>query len=164
MMPDVAVSPFDDPFPKAGSAPEPASDPDPGRTLLPTSGWDALLRGASNRCPRCGRAKLFVRFLKPAARCAHCGQDWTHQRADDFPAYIAIFLTGHLLAPVIILLVGNFRLPVAMLAAIIVPLAAIIVLGLLQPAKGAVIALQWWLGMHGFQRDRSNSRDDDRQP
>jgi hypothetical protein len=22
---------------------------------------------------------------------------------------------------------------------------------LLQPAKGAIIALQWWIGMHGFQ-------------
>jgi uncharacterized protein (DUF983 family) len=27
-------------------------------------------------------------------------------------------------------------------------------LGLLQPAKGAVIAMQWWLGMHGFVRER----------
>jgi uncharacterized protein (DUF983 family) len=25
---------------------------------------------------------------------------------------------------------------------------------LLQPAKGAVIALQWWHGMHGFRRER----------
>jgi hypothetical protein len=27
-------------------------------------------------------------------------------------------------------------------------------IALLQPAKGVVIALQWWHGMHGFVRER----------
>jgi uncharacterized protein (DUF983 family) len=27
-------------------------------------------------------------------------------------------------------------------------------LGMLQPAKGGVIALQWWFGMHGFVKER----------
>jgi hypothetical protein len=27
-------------------------------------------------------------------------------------------------------------------------------IGLLQPAKGAIIALQWWFGMHGFVKER----------
>ena len=29
-------------------------------------------------------------------------------------------------------------------------LAAALMLAFLQPAKGATIALQWWIGMHGF--------------
>ena len=34
------------------------------------------------------------------------------------------------------------------------PLALVMLIALLQPSKGAVIALQWWNGMHGFKRER----------
>jgi uncharacterized protein (DUF983 family) len=122
--------------------------------LLPASGLEAMARGARGRCPRCKEAKLFLRFLKPRPRCPHCGQDWTHQQADDFPAYVSILVTGHLLAPVIIMLVRDTGLSVATLAAIVLLLAMVLMIGLLQPAKGAIIALQWWFGMHGFVKER----------
>jgi uncharacterized membrane protein YfcA len=32
--------------------------------------------------------------------------------------------------------------------------ALALMIGLLQPAKGAIIALQWWFGMHGFVKER----------
>lgn len=121
---------------------------------LPASAWQALWRGMRSRCPRCGDAHLFARFLKPMAFCPACAQDWSSQRADDFPAYISMLVTGHVLAPVIIALELTFSPPVNMLAAIVVPSAMVMMLGLLQPAKGAVIALQWWSGMHGFVRER----------
>jgi uncharacterized protein (DUF983 family) len=97
---------------------------------------------------------LFHRFLKPALLCQCCGQDWSHQQADDFPAYVSIFLTGHILAPIIIALVKDANLSVGTLAAIIMPVAIIMMIALLQPAKGAIIAVQWWFGMHGFKRER----------
>jgi len=100
-------------------------------------------------------AKLFRRFLKPVTRCAVCGQDWTLQRADDFPAYVSIFVTGHLVAPLIIALVRDAQLSVTVLAAIVLPLATALMIGLLQP-KGAIIALQWWFGMHGFIKERAD--------
>ncbi len=121
---------------------------------LPASVWQAVWRGIRFRCPRCGDAPLFARFLKPMPICPACAQDWTSQRADDFPAYISMLVTGHLMAPVIIALELNFMPPVGVLAAIVVPAAMIGMLGLLQPAKGAVIALQWWSGMYGFVRER----------
>lgn len=126
--------------------------PAPGTQMssLPKSGVQAALRGARNRCPSCGREALFARFLKPIAKCGSCGQDWTHQQADDFPAYLAILLTGHILAPLIITLVNHTDLPVWGLMVLIVSLATILMLAMLQPAKGAIIAVQWWLGMHGF--------------
>lgn len=117
---------------------------------LPGSGVQAALRGARNRCPSCGREALFARFLKPVPVCGSCGQDWTHQQADDFPAYLAILLTGHILAPLIIALVNNTDLPVWGLMVVVVSLAMILMLAMLQPSKGAIIAVQWWLGMHGF--------------
>ncbi|MDR2857104.1 MAG: DUF983 domain-containing protein [Novosphingobium sp.] len=125
-----------------------------GRIALPLTAWAAIGRGLLCRCPRCDQAKLFLRFLKPIPACPHCGQDWTHQRADDFPAYIAIFVTGHILAPIIIALARDTALSVTAMLAIIMPLAIVLMIGLLQPAKGATIALQWWFGMHGFVKER----------
>lgn len=85
------------------------------------------------------------------------------QRADDFPAYVAILLTGHLLAPLIIFLVLRFELSVPLLMAIIMSLALAMMLGMLQPAKGAVIAAQWWHGLHGFAKERPVAATPDRE-
>jgi uncharacterized protein (DUF983 family) len=133
--------------------------------VFPQSFWQAALsRGALGHCPRCGDAPLFRRWLKPVDRCAACGQDWSIQRADDFPAYIAILVTGHLLAPVIIWLSLSLALgPLAMIS-ILIPLALVMMLGMLQPAKGAVIAAQWWHGLNGFTRERISESAPEAEP
>ena len=153
-MPDFMMSPFDNIPAKPDF--RPANDPGGvfGIIALPAVGREALLRGLRGRCPRCGKAKLFLRFLKPVAHCPCCVQDWTHQQADDFPAYVSILVTGHLMAPLIIALTRDTQLSVTWLMAIIMPLALILMIGLLQPAKGAIIGLQWWFGMHGFLKER----------
>ncbi|WP_367947087.1 DUF983 domain-containing protein [Sphingopyxis sp. BSNA05] len=74
---------------------------------LPKSASEAFTRGLLGRCPSCGKAKMFPRLLKPVDRCPLCGQDWTAQQADDFPAYVAIIVTGHILAPVIIFMINE---------------------------------------------------------
>lgn len=121
---------------------------------LPATFRQAALRGIRCRCPRCGQAALFRKWLKPLDGCPHCGIDWSPQRADDFPAYIAIIVTGHLLAPLVIALSKDFDLGPAAMFAIIIPLALVMMLGMLQPAKGAVIATQWWFGIQGFRKER----------
>jgi uncharacterized protein (DUF983 family) len=65
-----------------------------------------------------------------------------------------MFITGHLLAPLIIVLVRSTTLTPLELCAIILPLAVVMLVAMLQPAKGAVIAAQWWYGMHGFRKER----------
>ena len=45
-------------------------------------------------------------------------------------------------------------LSVTALEMILIPGAILMMVGLLQPAKGAVIAVQWWFGLHGFVRER----------
>lgn len=122
--------------------------------IAPESGspgaMQAALRGLRNHCPRCDHKPLFRRFLKPVERCARCGQDWTLHQADDFPAYIAIFISGHLLAPVLISVGSRELLPMGMLALIAIIGALVFTIALLQPAKGVVIALQYHWQMHGF--------------
>lgn len=114
------------------------------------SAVQVALRGIRNHCPRCDHKPLFARYLKPVERCACCGQDWTLHQADDFPAYISIFVSGHLLAPVLIAVGSRELLPMGVLAIIAIVGALLLTIALLQPAKGAVIALQYHWRMHGF--------------
>ena len=126
----------------------------PPVTLSATYREAAVRGGLRNKCPRCGQAHLFGKWLKPVERCDACGQAWTLQRADDFPPYVAIFVTGHLMAPLLIVLALDYELSTPALFAIILPLSLIIMLGILQPAKGAIIAAQWWFGLNGFVKER----------
>ena len=120
------------------------------RPDLPRNLRGALLRGVKGQCPRCDGARLFRKFLKPVDHCPACHQDWTLHRADDLPPYISILITGHVLAPVIIYFAAVSTIPMWAAMAICLVLAIVMMLALLQPAKGAAIALQWWNGMHGF--------------
>ncbi|TRD11718.1 DUF983 domain-containing protein [Erythrobacter insulae] len=121
---------------------------------LPASLPAAGLRGALGQCPRCGEAVLFRKWLKPVDTCGHCQQDWSIQQADDFPAYIGIFVSGHVLAPVVIAMIGRFGMSPWLTLAIILPVALIMCIALLQPSKGAVIAILWWFGVGGFRQER----------
>jgi uncharacterized protein (DUF983 family) len=93
---------------------------------------------------------LFRGYLKARVECPTCREDLSHQRADDFPPYVTIVVVGHLIVPLMLAVQLAIELhPIAHLA-IWLPLTAIATLALLRPVKGAIIALQWALRMHGF--------------
>ena len=133
--------------------------PPPRSYDLPHSFPAAILRGFLGKCPRCGEGQLFRAWLKPRDHCPCCALDLREQRSDDFPAYVAIFITGHVLAPILIMLVLDFELSILALTIIVFAMAIAMLMALIQPSKGAVIALQWWNGMHGFKRERALSED-----
>lgn len=114
------------------------------------SGGLYLLRGLRSRCPACGEGKLFRAFVKVADSCTACGEDFHHHRADDFPAYLTIFLVGHLVIPIAMYVEIAFQPSYWLHAAIWAPLVIVLSIGLLQPIKGTIVALQWHMGMHGF--------------
>lgn len=122
----------------------------PELVSLPAGWAGALTRGAKGRCPRCGEASLFRQWLKPVDRCGHCKEDWSVQQADDFPAYIGIFVVGHLLAPVVIAMIAG-GVSAWLTLAILLPVAVMMLLAMLQPVKGAVIAFLWWHGIGAFR-------------
>lgn len=132
----------------------------PSPATLPTHYRQAASRGLRGHCPRCDGAQLFRKWLKPVDHCGTCGQDWSLQRADDFPAYISIFVTGHLMAPLMIALIRDFDLSPWATLAIILPLASVMMMALLQPAKGGVLATMWWMGMGGFTQERPAGHPD----
>jgi uncharacterized protein (DUF983 family) len=110
----------------------------------------ALWRGFTMRCPSCGTGKLFGRFLKVVDHCPVCGEEFSHHRADDFPAYVVILVVGHSLVPAALAVEIDYAPPMWLQLLIWLPLMIISALALLQPAKGTIVALQWQLGMHGF--------------
>jgi uncharacterized protein (DUF983 family) len=126
----------------------------PELVSLPQGWIPALVRDAKGKCPRCGEAALFRTWLKPVEASGHCRQDLSIQQADDFPAYIGIFVVGHLLAPVVIAMIGTFHVSAWLTLAINLPVAVVMLLAMLQPVKGAVIAFLWWHGMGAFTQER----------
>lgn len=128
-----------------------ADAPAPAHVALPNGAGQALWRGLRGRCPACGEGRIFRAFLKVADQCPRCGEELHHHRADDFPAYLVIIITGHILVP-IVLAVETHIAPAIWVSMTLWPaLALAMTLGLLQPVKGAVVAIQWYGGMHGFE-------------
>jgi uncharacterized protein (DUF983 family) len=121
------------------------------RILRPDGTMQAVLRGLRGRCPACGEGAMFRAFLKVDDCCPHCGEELHHHRADDFPAYLVIVIVGHILVP-LVLVVETEIAPAVWISMTLWPtLALAMSLALLQPIKGAVVAIQWFLGMHGFE-------------
>jgi len=109
-------------------------------------------RGLAGRCPRCAAAPLFAGWLRVAPHCTACGQDWSHQRADDFPSYLVILVLGHVLVPLMIAANLWWDWPTGIQMVAWPGLAAILAMLLIRPTKGAVIGAQWALGLGGFAR------------
>jgi uncharacterized protein (DUF983 family) len=112
--------------------------------------WPALLRGLRGRCPNCGRGRIFRAFLKVADRCSVCHEAFHHHRADDAPAYFVILIVGHIVVPVALAIELAYRPPYWIQLAFWLPATFALALLLLQPVKGAIVALQWAYRMHGF--------------
>lgn len=111
-----------------------------------------LLLGARGRCPHCGKGRLFAKWLKVAEKCDVCGEEFHHHRADDFPAYVVILLVGHIVVPLALEIERIFTPAMWVHMVTIMPFTVALCLGLLQPVKGAIVALQWRMGMHGFRQ------------
>jgi uncharacterized protein (DUF983 family) len=115
------------------------------------SGRDAAMRGFFGRCPSCGKGSMFRKFLKVNDACPECGEELHHQRADDFPAYLVIVIVGHILVPMVLAVETAFAPAYWIHAVLWGPAVLGMTFGLIQPVKGAVVAMQWALGMHGFE-------------
>lgn len=122
-----------------------AEDPHAERPI-----WPALRKGWSRRCPNCGAGPMLQGYLKVRETCAVCGEDLSHQRADDGPAYLTILIVGHLLAPMLMFVFMRYRPEPATLIAIFSVGTVALSLYLLPRLKGAMVAMQWAKRMHGF--------------
>jgi len=124
----------------------------------PARASEPLMRGFRGRCPACGKGGMFRKFLKVADACPECGEELHHHRADDFPAYLDIVIVGHILVPIVLAVETAYAPPLWLSMTVWPSIALIATLALLQPIKGAVVAMQWFGGMHGFEDSKGRRR------
>jgi uncharacterized protein (DUF983 family) len=124
----------------------------------PRDKWLAVKRGYQGKCPNCGEASMFRAFLKVADDCSACGEEPHHQRADDAPPYMTIFVVGHIIgAGMLMMEHQNDELPIWIHATIWPILTIVLSFYFLPRIKGGLIGLQWALRMHGFGAQASSA-------
>jgi uncharacterized protein (DUF983 family) len=109
--------------------------------------WAGLKRGFGLRCPNCGKGKLFRGYLKIRSPCEVCDTDNCIYPSDDFPPYLTILVTGHVLVPLFILTDRAFEPPLWVESVIWLPATVIMCLVLLPSMKGATVGLCWATNM-----------------
>lgn len=119
-------------------------------SVEPRAVKQAMLRGASQHCPACGRGAMFDGYLKVRDACPACGEELHHHRADDAPPYFTMLITGHVIVSAVLVVETEFQPPLWVHALIWGPLVVLMSLWLLPRIKGALVGLQWALRMHGF--------------
>jgi len=118
----------------------------------PVALLSAVKRGLSCRCPKCGRGRIFERYLKPAASCSVCGVTTGQIRTDDIAPYFTIMVVGHVVVPPLLLLEKMYAPPSWVHLAIWLPLAILATMVSLPRIKGAVTGWMWWLGIRGDEQ------------
>jgi uncharacterized protein (DUF983 family) len=113
-----------------------------------------MMRGVRGLCPKCGKGRLFSGYLNVVEQCPACGEPLHHHRADDLPAYLVVLIVGHVLVPLVCVVELKFSPPLWISLSMWLPLTTMMVFAMLQPVKGAVVALQWHMGLHGFEAAR----------
>src|SRR5262249_15963251 len=127
------------------------SFPHNGRSIGARPVLTSLLRRAAQKCPACGKGAMFRRYLKVVDACLHSGEKLHHHRADA-PAYFTIVIVGHIVVGLVLAVEMAYRPPLW----VWLPLTLILALTVLPIVKGALVALQWALLMHGFDPDEEH--------
>lgn len=110
----------------------------------------SAMRGAACTCPACGEGAVFDGFLKIVPQCSACGEDLTHHRADDLPAYLNIFVVGHVVIGAMMVLMKWQLMGMWATMFVTIALCLVAAFALMRPLKGMVVGTQWALRMHGF--------------
>ena len=116
----------------------------------PRDARQAMWRGWLRRCPACGEGALLDGYLTVRRACPVCGTELFHHRADDGPAWATILITGHIMAPLMLIVFAAFRPPGWVMALGFSIIFVALSLYLLPRLKGVFVGIQWAKRMHGF--------------
>ena len=87
--------------------------------------------------------------------CPHCGTHLAAHRVDDAPAYFTILVVGHVIIPLLVLVERQYSPETWVHMVLWLPATLAMTMALLRPIKGALVALQWSIGLrhdaHGYQ-------------
>lgn len=102
-----------------------------------------VMLGLRCRCPRCGQGQLYTGFLDVADHCTACGLDLKRADSGDGPAVFLIFLLGFLVVPIALKVAMSVDWPLWLHGIVWGAVILGLTIGLLRPAKGVLIALQY---------------------
>lgn len=102
-----------------------------------------FLAGLRQRCPNCGEASVFARYLRLREACPLCGADFRSADAGDGPAVFVILLVGALVVPFGFILQFSLQWPAAVALGLTIALTIVLSLWLLPIFKATLFALQW---------------------
>lgn len=114
-----------------------AENPNPAPARI-----DPIRAGLLCRCPNCGQGKLFRGFLKVVDRCEACGFDFTRLNTGDGAAIFIMQIAGGIVVFSALFVQIAYNPPIWAMLIVALPLTAGLSLGLMQPGKGVMIALQ----------------------
>ena len=106
----------------------------------PQSPYHVGLRGL---CPRCGQGHLFKGFIDVDPQCDSCGMTFDFADAGDGPAVFVILFTGFIVLGLALWVEIKYEPPIWLHLTIFLPMVLVVVLGMLRPLKGLLIALQY---------------------
>jgi uncharacterized protein (DUF983 family) len=102
-----------------------------------------ILNGLRGLCPHCGVGRLFQSYIKPFAACQNCAENFVPLRADDGPAWLTIFISSHIIVPLIVEAVKRPEIPSLYSTSFILLLAILLIAILLPISKGFFMAMIW---------------------
>jgi uncharacterized protein (DUF983 family) len=105
------------------------------------SAFATLWRGLRRRCPRCGEGRMFAGYLSVRETCEVCNMAFEPLRSDDAPPYFTLFIVGHVVIGLYLLLWPYMPFPDWVHALIWCSLTLVLSLVLLPFVKGGVMAV-----------------------
>ena len=103
----------------------------------------SLSTGLAGRCPRCGQGHLFEGYLKVAPKCDRCGLDFSFSDAGDGAAWFVMLIAGTLAICGVLFVELTWQPAYWVHALVAIPLAVILPLLILRPAKAILINRQY---------------------
>ncbi len=103
----------------------------------------AVMRGLRERCPSCGKGRLFAGYLKQAPACSACGAATGAIEAEDGPPWLTVLMLGPLLAALTFIAARHEAWPLWMRLVGLGAFAILAVLLMLPRIKGGLIGALW---------------------
>lgn len=109
-----------------------------------TSLWQAILRGAIFRCPRCGCGNVYQKYLTIQNKCDICDLQFSDYPCEDGPPYFTICLVGFFIVPLILWVDTIWELPIWFTTFVVLPLLIALMLILMPIVKGAYLGVLYY--------------------
>lgn len=103
----------------------------------------AIVRGITCKCPRCGSGRLFAGYVRLRPSCETCGLDYAFTDPGDGPAVFIILFAGFLVVAAALIVEVKYQPPFWVHAALWIPAVLATTLIPLRSMKSLLIALQY---------------------